>query len=334
MKKTLRMMSCICALVLAGAGNAPALEVAELPTQLTRSYADKHFSKDYNYRLLEDSTVRRSWQAEGKTIIVDFDIASDKAVSIYIDYEPSAEKRTALADVKVLTEGRREGAKWGKTKKDAVAKIGVKNARLMRLTDKSLLFWESTGKEKCARLCWFAKAPTIDRMTLSDATSYTGRTALGNSGGGGMGAALGRLRDDEERRMHIEPVPVATAVAAAPKPAPKPAAKPASTASAASTTKPAVKPAPRPAAPVAVAPAAPADDLADLDAESDAPEAGNLLEAMGVEANNEVMKWAAVGGGVLLLLILWGVVSSSRRKAKQRAAFEKLLNSGDTKGKA
>ena len=68
-----------------------------------------------------------------------------------------------------------------------------------------------------------------------------------------------------------------------------------------------------------------------LPAKAAAPENSFILAA---EANGEVMKWAAVGGGVLLLLIIWGVMSSSRRKAKQRAAFEKLLNSGDTKGNA
>ncbi len=325
MKKTLRMMSCLCALVLAGVGGAAALEVAELPTDLTRSYADKHFSKEYDYRLLEDNTVRRTWQAAGKSIIVDFDIASDKVVSIYIDYEPAADKKTALADVKVLTEGRREGAKWSKTKKDATEKIGMKKARLMRLADKSLLFWESTGKDKCARLSWFAKAPTVDRMTLGDASEYTGRTAMGNSGGG-MGAILGRLRADEERRMRIEPVPAETAVAVAPKPTRKPAAAAADDSGSKVAAR---KPAQRPAVPVAtVEPEAPEEDFAAPD-EAEAPEAGNLLAAMGVEASDEdVKRWGLVGGGILLLIILWSIISSAQRKAKQRAAFENLLNAG------
>lgn len=324
MKKTQRTVSCLCAMVLAAMSSAAALEVAELPTDLTRSYADKHFSKEYNYRLLEDNTVRRTWQAAGKSIIVDFDIASDKVVSIYIDYEPAADKMTALADVKVLSEGRREGAKWSKTKKDAAEKIGMKKARLMRLEDKSLLFWESTGKDKCARLSWFAKAPTVDRMTLGDASEYTGRTAMGNSGSG-MGAILGRLRADEERRMRIEPVPAETAVAAAPKPPRKPTAASSDTAGKIAARK----PAPRPAVPVAELEAPEESFAAPDEAEAETPEAGNLLAAMGVEASDEdVKRWGLVGGGILLLIILWSIISSAQRKAKQRAAFENLLNAG------
>lgn len=329
MKKIWQKVSSVCMLALALGSSAAALEVSELTPTMTRGYADKHFSKDYNYRILEDNTVRRTWTADGRSIIIDFDIRTEKTVSIFIVYEPAAGKREALADVKVLTEGRRDGANWFKPKKDAAEKVGLKKSRLMRLADKSLLFWETSGKEECSRLCWFATAPTINRMTLGDANEFSGRTALGSSG---MTGASKQLRADEERRMRIEPVPVESAVAVA-KPAPRPAgdAEPAVAQKPTPVQKPTVAPVKKPE-PVAVVPAAPVTDELDVPEDVDTTEneeSANILQALGIQADDEMVKWAAIGGGVLLLLIFWGGISSARRKARQRSQFEKLLRGGD-----
>lgn len=322
----MKKLSCIGALLVALSGSAVALEVSELTSGLTRSYADRHFSKDYHYRILEDNSVRRTWKAAGKSIIVDFDIRTEKVVSIIIDYEPSAEKRAALADVKSLTEGRREGVKWTPTKKNAVERVGMKkNTRLMRLTDKSLLFWEAAGKNKCSRLCWFAQAPTVDRMTIGDASETSGRTAMGNTS---MTGAAKQLRIDEERRMHIEPTPAPGTAIAATKPTPRPAATGKPTAAATPAVTP--RPAPRPAVPVATI------DDTELDVpdtesteSTETTEAKNLLQALGIELDDNMRKIIAGVGGLLVLLILWNIISSARRKAKQRKAFENLLNNKD-----
>lgn len=324
MKRIVTSLFCAGALVLALSGGAMAQDVADLTSGLTRTHADKHFRKDYVYRILEDNTVRRTWQAEGKSIAVDFDIRSDKAIAIFIDYKPAAEKRTALADVKALTEGRRDDAKWSKTKKEAVEKVGLKkNTRLMRLNDKSLLFWESGSKEKCNRLCWFATAPKMDRMTLGDANEFSGRTAMGSSG---MAGAAKQLRADEERRMRIEPTPVGgTAVAVAtPTPTPRPAATPKPSAEP-------TRPVQRPAAPVAVAPTQ--AELDDLDQEvadtAEQGEAANLLQALGIEVDERVAKLILGLVALLVLIGIWSGISSARRKAKQRADFENLMNNKD-----
>ena len=299
-------------------------DVADLTSGLTRTHADKHFRKDYVYRILEDNTVRRTWQAEGKSIAVDFDIRSEKAIAIFIDYKPAAEKRTALADVKALTEGRRDDAKWSKTKKEAVEKVGLKkNTRLMRLNDKSYLFWESGSKEKCDRLCWFATAPKMDRMTLGDANEFSGRTAMGNSG---MAGAAKQLRADEERRMRIEPTPLGGTAVAVATPAPTPRPRPAATTS--TTTAETPRPVQRPAAPVAVAPTQ--AELDDLDEEvadtTEQGEAANLLQALGIEVDERVAKLILGLVALLVLIGIWSGISSARRKAKQRAEFENLLN--------
>lgn len=321
MKKIWQNVAGVCMLALALSSGVEALEVSELTPTLTRGYADKHFDKDYNYRILEDCSVRRTWQEEGKSIIIDFDIRTEKVVSIYIVYSPEADKKTALADVKVLTENRREGAKWINAKKDALDGVGLKKSRLMRLTDKSLLFWESAAKEKCSRLCWFATAPKIDRMALGNMNDYSGRTAMGNTRSGGT---FRQFQVDEERRMRIEPVRVETAVAVV-----TPAPRPAEDVAPAVEQKPAVAPVKKPepvvgglAASVADEPEAPEDG-------AEVKSSANLLQALGIQADDEVVKWGAIGLGVLLLLILWGAVSSARRKAVQRARFEKLLKGGD-----
>lgn len=325
--KILKRVSGVAVAAVALLGSSSALEVADLVTPLTRSYADRHFTKDYNFRVLEDNSVRRTWQLDGKQIIIDFDIATEKALSIYVVYEPSVDKQTATADFDVLVKDRREGSKWSKTKKEATERVGISNARLMRLNDKSLLFWESAdSSSKCKRLCWFAEAPRINRMSLGNADVNSGRTAMGNRGSAGV---VQQLMQDEERRMRVEPVPVGGSIAAATvaknegAKANEPVKRPKPTRPVAAADEPVRTPA---GEPVRVAVAAD-DEPVDKKQE----EAANLLEALGVKIDMEsdIVKWAGAGIGLLLLIFIWGAISSARRKARQRAAFEQLLSLSD-----
>lgn len=295
MKKIFRGIICSAAL----ACSAVALEVTELPNEgLTREYADRNFSKDYEYVILEDNTVRRIWQADGYSLVLDFDIRSSKLICLYVDYSPAMEKKTAMLHAEQLSEGRDEGVKWIKTKEKSARKVGMKDARLLRLTDGSFLFWESAGASgACERLIWFAEAPRMDRMTVKEANRYTGRTAMGVSG---VSGAVEELRRDEDRRRGR---------ASTPRPEPIPA-----------NTEPVEQPEP---AAAEQGKAAPAVQPTDTDWRS------AVKEKFGIEVTEDMEKWAMYIGIGLLVLFIWGRISAARHRAKQAAAFEALLRAGE-----
>lgn len=294
MKKIFRGVFCSAAL----ACSTVALEVTELPNQgLTREYADRNFSKDYEYVILEDNTVRRTWQADGYSLVLDFDIRSGKLICLYVDYSPAMEKQTAMLHAEQLSEGRDEGVKWIKTKEKSARKVGMKDARLRRLTDGSFLFWESAGTSgACERLSWFAEAPRMDRMTVKEANRYTGRTAMGVSG---VGGAVEELRRDEDRRRGR---------ASTPRPEP-------------STVE--VEPTEQSEQPAATeqAKTVPAAQPKDWRAA--------VKEKFGIEVTEDMEKWAMYIGIGLLVLFIWGRISAARHRAKQAAAFEALLRAGE-----
>lgn len=290
-----------CAAVVMSTAGVQALEMSEIKMPLTRSYADRNFSKDYDFRVLEDSTVRRTWQSGNKSIIIDFDIRTDKPVCIFVDYDSAAAKMEALADVKILTEGNRDGVAWTRIKSGSTSKIGIGDCRLMRLNDGAMLFWEG-GTDECERLCWFAQRPNKDRMKLSNATETQGHTAMGKAAGSG---AFKQLWDDERRRQKIEVAGKPRKPVAQPEPKHTPSAVP--------------RPAP--------APAPETDDIFADETETVVIKnnKNNLLEVIGLDVNSETTKWILLGAGFVILIIIMNVVSASRRKARQQAAFEALL---------
>ncbi len=284
----------ICSVALAC--SAGALVVTDLPNEgLTREYADKKFSKDYEYVILEDNTLRRTWQADGYTLILDFDIRSSKLICLYVDYSPAMEKKTAMLHAEQLCDGRDEGVKWIKTKEASARKVGMKDARLRRLTDGSFLFWESAGASgACERLSWFAEAPRKDRLTLKEADRYAGRTAMGVSGSAGGVEAL--IRDEDYRRGR----------ASTPRPKPTP-----------TVVEHAQQPETAATEQGKVAPAEPTDWRS------------TVKEKFGIEVTEDMEKWAMYIGIGLVLLFIWGRISAARQRAKRSAAFEALLRAGE-----
>lgn len=311
-----------CCLSLACAVSA--LEVGDLPVEgLTRDYADNNFSKDYEYYILSDYSVRRTWKAEGYTLTLDFDIRSGKLLSLYVDYEPAAPKAEAMRHMRHLCEGRDEDTKWVKTKEKSANNVGLHNARHRQLTDKSFLFWESAGSSgDCERLCWFAEAPRQDRMKIAHATKNTGKTAMGTSSAGGGFEAM--FKDEARRRGLPEATPVAntpaTDTAAVNTPAiDTPAAD---TPAVAQPSEPAkMTPAPEQGSkPAADSPSQPRGEQVKVN---------NPLEKLGIEWNDETKKWLMYIGGALLVLIIWSRIAAARRRARQTAAFEELLRRDD-----
>lgn len=288
-----KMMNIVCGMLLM-VGVAGALEVADLPSaELTRRYADQHFSKDYEFIVLEDNSIRRMWQAGDCSITIDFDIRSDKPLSIYITYNEEVDHVRVMEDMMGLVRGRNEGCKWSKAKEASARGVGLSSARFMRLTDGSFLFLESGKAEKSySRLIWFSEAPRRNRLELAEAKGHTGRTAMGTRAGGGTAVAE-IVKDEEKRRGRARTTTTPKSSPIIPATAPAPAA-----------------PESEPVQTPQTAPDVPAD---------------NLLAACGIDLNNKFVKWGLIGGGVLLLLIIWNSISAARHRARQQAAFEALL---------
>lgn len=288
-----KMMNIVCGMLLM-VGVAGALEVADLPSaELTRRYADQHFSKDYEFIVLEDNSIRRMWQAGDCSIAIDFDIRSDKPLSIYITYNEEVDHVRVMEDMMGLVRGRNEGCKWSKAKEASARGVGLSSARFMRLTDGSFLFLESGKAEKSySRLIWFSEAPRRNRLELAEAKGHTGRTAMGTRAGGSTAVAE-IVKDEEKRRGRARTTTTPKSSPIIPATAPAPAA-----------------PESEPVQTPQTAPDVPAD---------------NLLAACGIDLNNKFVKWGLIGGGVLLLLIIWNSISAARHRARQQAAFEALL---------
>ncbi len=336
--------------MLAMAGSAAALEVTDIPAEIfSREYADAHFTKDYEYRLLEDNSVRRIWKADGYTLIADFDIRSSKVICVFVDYEPAASRSVAQEHARHLVAGRNEGVQWGNTRSEAVQRVGLPKARrFMELTDGSYIFWESNSARvnNCDRLCWFAGKPKADRMAVGNLSATSGRTALGSTSMSGVHSSL---KSDEERRREIQPRPVEvpqdlamedepaatpgesastdTQPAARPRPAtprpttPRPESTAATSASTPSSVATTLRPEPAASAPETTTVTAPAAE--------EAEPASNVLALIGIKVEDKVMYYILGGVGVLLLIIIWNAISAARRRARQRAQFEALLNGDD-----
>ncbi len=331
--------------VLAMVGSAAALEVTDIPAEVfSREYADAHFTKDYEYRLLEDNSVRRTWKVDGYTLIVDFDIRSSKVICVFVDYEPAVSRSVAMEHARHLVAGRSEGVRWVNTRSEAVQRVGLPKARrFMELTDGSYIFWESNSERanNCDRLCWFASKPRADRMAVGSLVATSGRTALGSTSVTGVHSSL---KADEERRREIQPRPVEVPqeLAMEDEPAATPEESGSATAQPTPTPRPATprpaapRPAePRPATPSPVAPspapAAPAPESTPVSvpAAEEAEPASNVLALIGIKVEDRVVHYILGGVGVLLLIIIWNAISASRRRARQAAQFEALLNGDD-----
>lgn len=208
----LQKSTCLFSLAALAVGNAAmALQLSDLQLPLTRTEADNTLSKDYEYRFLEDMSVRRSWKLEGKTVHVDFRITRpEQAICIAVEYNKPVSRKTVHKDIKTLTGGKCHYEKLGTPKKGSNT-YGLKNVRGARFradgakTD-SWVFVEHTNKKqtKCTRLVYYAKKPAQDRFSLGDASSNTGYTAMGSTG---ASINLTALRDNEEKRRAIKPQP-------------------------------------------------------------------------------------------------------------------------------
>ena len=184
-----------------------ALEISDLSLPMNRDKADATLSKDYMYKVLGDATIRRTWQLKDKKVFMDFAADSGDLLLIAIEYNKPVARKVGLKDAKTIAgEKLDKDAKWAPPKNEEARKLvqetfGLENPMRMKLKDGAVLFYE-TGKSKgkIARVSLFASMPATNRWVLSTLSPESPRTALGLQMTSDEIAALYK---DEQRRMAI-----------------------------------------------------------------------------------------------------------------------------------
>ncbi len=286
------LLVCLACVLLASFG-ASALELENLRLPMTRSEADASLSKNYEYRVLQDVSIRRTWDEGNRRISIDFTPTNDKAVLITIEYKKPVTRTVADRDAAALVGGKL--TKWRKGKAARMAEIGLKTAHFVRTPQGGFLFRERAKKGKYSRLAYFASTPKTNRWELNDFDDSRRVTALGSTAGG---EGVDYLRKDEERRRKtaVKPVKRPTAIAAA-------------------------NPGPAPAA----------DDFEDTSATADDEESAEDVAAAAPEGSFldklQPVHYGIIGGVLLLLLVIRSVVKA--RAARRRAEIAaRIINGG------
>lgn len=308
-----------------------ALELSDLRLPLTRTEADS-FTKDYDYVVLSDHSIRRTWRVDGRKIAIDFANKTDNAICITVTYVDPAPRKQGLADAKILAGDKVDSPKWKQVKREAAAKFGMKNAEALQLNDGSYLFREVTDdkKKRFTRLSLYAKMPKEDRATLAVLDATGGKTALGSATvgtavkelyadeaarrgtGGGAAVAVADTTDAQETESSVLVGPRVTALGSTP------GARAAMRRQQEAAAQEAAQNAPV-AQPVAATKPAEQKKAAKPMAER------TLMEALGLD-NPGPVQFGVMGGIVLLLLII--VVcraNAAKRKAAQKAKFTAVL---------
>ncbi len=293
---------------------ANALELSNLHLPMSRTEADNSLSKDYDFRLLEDVSVRRSWKITGRTVDVDFSLSREKAVLITVTYDKPVSVKRAEKDAQTLAgESLKE---WKRTKASKIAEFGMKRAEFTKTSRKGYIFRELNSSGKCTRLSYFDSRPSGNRFDLGDLRQGGEVTAMGNRAGASSDT-LRVLRADEEKRRATPPKAIASTTSS--KPAAKTESKPAEPA--------------RPASPPAVAVAKPAPAPAEAAPDDDEEEFAFDAEAMAksVLERLEPLHYGIAGGVVALLLLWWAL--ARHRAAKRKAAAVDAIMKGKPKPK-
>ncbi len=179
----------------------------------TRDQADHTLSKSYDFKVMRDGSVRRSWKLNDSRLSMDFDAGSNRLICIVVDYDKPVKSSAAARDAMELT-----GAtikKWQKLSSRKAKQFGLKNVRACKLRNGSYVFREGASGGRCRRLVIYTARPNRDRFELEEFTGLR-RTALGTAGGS---ADLSFLVSDEEARR-ARPADPRLAVRREPTPSP------------------------------------------------------------------------------------------------------------------
>lgn len=204
-QKLVGIVSMVAAVV---CSNTEALELKDLHLPMTRDEADSSLSKDYNFTILSDSTVRRTWKLKNRKVHVDFKLNSKgQALCIAVEYTKPAPRKVVHNDIKAVTGGKSNYKKLGKPRKNTNT-YGMEHALGAKVKSTAgkgdgWIFVEhsSAARQKCTRFVYYATKPSRDRLSLGEAREDGGYTALGSSGSNIDLSAL--VADEEDRRRTV-----------------------------------------------------------------------------------------------------------------------------------
>lgn len=182
----------------------------DLSPGLTRNDADKVLSKDYEWRILEDMTVRREWQKDGVRAMMDFYPGDNSCIYMQFSFSEGIPVKEAKEMASALMGG--DKLKFKKLKAEKQKVLNMRKSIFSVSQDGSFLFLESCGSGRVGRILWFKQQPIASRADLKEG-SEGGRTALGSRGGDS--GTLAMLRSDEQRRMSASQGGTSGAIASA-----------------------------------------------------------------------------------------------------------------------
>ena len=176
---------------------AMAVQLSDLSPTMDRNMADENLTKDYAYRVLSDLSVRRIWNLdENRKLSVDFDVKTGKLLCIVVDYRKPVTLEEADQDAADI--GKFEEAAWRKFSADKAAKYHMGRARAMKFKE-GYMFEELNGANKCSRLTFYTKVPKENRRHLSEGSTASSSSAMGNTLSGN---AVKKILEDEEKRLY------------------------------------------------------------------------------------------------------------------------------------
>lgn len=181
--------------------------------EMIRPEADDLLSKDYNFRVLNDMSVRRTWESEdNRQLIMDFETKKDRLLSIMLNYRKPVPMEEATKDFLQLTQ--KEKIKWSKLPKNVAKTIGVhEDSRAMKI-GKGYAIMEITGANKCYSISVYPRVPKMNRRALTDvgAIAYGAKAIADNTS---EKAVAGLFEDEEKRQLTPGKADLAKSVAAA-----------------------------------------------------------------------------------------------------------------------
>lgn len=307
-------------LLLAPAGMA--VQLSDLSPSLDRQAADDNLTKDYAYRVLSDLSVRRIWNLDdNRKLTVDFDGKTGKLICIVVDYRKPVSLDEADKDAADI--GKFEEAAWRKFSADKAAKYYMDRARAMKF-EEGYMFEELSGANKCLRLTFYPNVPKENRRHLSEGSTSSGASAMGNTL---SGSAVKKLLEDEETRLYtanktdkpkeVEKPKKEQVVIDEPKPE-EPAEETPEVVEEPKETGKVVK------APIKVKPVKAVKQKGDRSKDVD-----GLLAKLGLNKLT-TMHWILIGVGLIVLITIISVIGRNNERKKLEKRAERLRKSPGT----
>ncbi len=160
----------------------------------SRDEADEALPKTYNWKVLDDATVRRTWAQGDRVITADFDDQQGGCIFLSISYPRGVAKSAGQQTLSKLTNG--EKLEWKKANSKTKPILGMKDAMHARTALGNLVAVE-TKNNKVTRISLYRGTPTTNRFDIPDYKPQR-NSGLGVSASAGVGAYLVQ---DETRRQ-------------------------------------------------------------------------------------------------------------------------------------